>query len=64
MTAKQATLSAVQDLPEACSIDDIFERVHFVAQVLEGLQDAEAGRLISTEELLDQLDRWDASPGR
>ena len=29
-----------------------------VARVHEGIEDAEAGRTISTEELLEQIDSW------
>jgi len=32
--------------------------IDFVAQVLEGLKDAENGRLISTEELLGRVEQW------
>jgi len=33
-------------------------RINLVAQVLEGIRDAEAGRLINTEELLERVDQW------
>jgi len=32
--------------------------INFVAQVLEGLKDAEDGRLLSTEDLLAKVDQW------
>lgn len=32
--------------------------IDFVAQVLEGLKDAEAGRLLTTEELLKRVETW------
>lgn len=32
--------------------------IDFVAQVFKGLQDAEKGKLISTEELLKRVDKW------
>jgi hypothetical protein len=47
--AKDLTLKAVGSLPDSCSIDDVLDTVHVVAQVLEGLEDADAGRLISSE---------------
>jgi len=56
--AKAATIEAVEKLPESCTMDEILDRVHVVAQVLEGLEDAEAGRLISTDELLRKVDGW------
>jgi predicted transcriptional regulator len=38
--------------------EDIMYRIDLVAQVLEGIQDAEAGRVITTEELLERVDQW------
>lgn len=57
-SAREATVEAVRSLPETCSMDDVLDRVNLVAQVLEGLEDAEAGRLLSTEQLLKQVDEW------
>jgi predicted transcriptional regulator len=33
-------------------------RVNLVAQVLEGLADAESGRTVTTEELLERVEQW------
>jgi len=33
-------------------------QINFIAQVLDGLEDAEAGRLMSTKELLERVDQW------
>ena len=57
-SAKEATLEAVKSLPDSCSMDDVLYRVYFVSQVLEGLEDAEAGRLLTTEKLLEQVAEW------
>ncbi len=32
--------------------------VNFIAQVLEGLKDAEAGRLMTADELLNRVGQW------
>ena len=56
--AKEVTLQAVGSLPETCSMDDVLDRVNVVAQVMEGLEDAEAGRLITTEQLLKKVEEW------
>jgi predicted transcriptional regulator len=37
---------------------DIMYEIDFVAQVLEGLKDAEKGKLLTTEELLDRVEQW------
>jgi len=33
--------------------------INFVAQVLEGLKDAEEGKLITTEDLLHRVEEWE-----
>jgi predicted transcriptional regulator len=55
---KEATIETIKRLPDQCTLDDIMYQINFVAQVLEGLEDAEAGRVISTEELLERVDEW------
>ena len=52
-----AEIETIRRLPDQCTLDDIIYRTNFVAQVLEGLEDAEAGRMISTEELLARVDQ-------
>jgi predicted transcriptional regulator len=32
--------------------------INFVAQVLEGLTDAESGKLLTTDELLNRVEQW------
>ena len=55
---KEATIEAIKKLPDDCTSEDIMYEIHFIAQVLEGLKDAEEGRVITTEELLERVDSW------
>ena len=55
---KEATVETIKRLPDGCSVEDIMYEINFVAQVLEGVKDAEEGRLISTEDLLARVDQW------
>ncbi len=55
---KQASIETLKRLPDECTVDDIMYEINFVAQVYEGLKDAEEGKLITTEELLKRVDRW------
>jgi hypothetical protein len=55
---KETTIETIKRLPDGCSPEDIMYRINLVAQVLEGIRDAEAGRLITTEELLERVDQW------
>lgn len=41
---KEVAIETIKRLPDECSLEDIMYEIDFVAQVLEGLKDAEAGR--------------------
>jgi predicted transcriptional regulator len=55
---KEATIESIKRLPDECSLEDIMYRINFVAQVLEGLQDAQSGKLLTTEEVLERVEQW------
>ncbi|MBF0227440.1 MAG: hypothetical protein HQK76_18500 [Desulfobacterales bacterium] len=55
---KEATIESIKRLPDECSIEDIMYHINFVAQVIEGLEDADDGKSISTEELLKKVELW------
>jgi len=55
---KQASIETLKRLPDECTVDDIMYEINFIAQVYEGLKDADEGKLITTEELLKRVDRW------
>ncbi len=55
---KETTIETIKRLPDGCSIEDIMYEINFVAQILEGLKDAEAGKLLTTEELLERVKQW------
>ncbi|HHT9120200.1 MAG TPA: hypothetical protein ACFYD3_06630 [Candidatus Hypogeohydataceae bacterium YC41] len=55
---KEVTIEAIKKLPEECSVEDIMYEINFVAQVLEGLKDAEEGKMLTTEELLSRVKQW------
>lgn len=55
---KDATIATIKRLPDGCSMEDIMYEINFVANVLEGLKDAENKELLSTEELLRRVEKW------
>jgi predicted transcriptional regulator len=55
---KDVTLEIIGRLPDECSLEDIMYEINFVAQVLEGLEDADAGKLLTTDELLNRVKQW------
>jgi len=55
---KQTSIETIKRLPEECTVDDIMYEINFVAQVYEGLKDAEEGKVITTEEVLKRVEEW------
>lgn len=55
---KDAAIETIKRLPDGCSLEDIMYEIDFVAQVLEGLKDAEEGKVLTTGELLDRVEKW------
>ena len=47
---KERALEAIRDLPEDATVEDVMERLYFLAKVEEGLRQADAGQTISHEE--------------
>ena len=58
-SAKQEALAAISALPEETSFDEIVYRLHVIQRIREGLEDIDAGRTVSHEdvkaELMDRL---------
>ena len=46
MTTKERVLQAVQSLPDDASIEDVMERLLFLAKIETGLRQADAGQTI------------------
>ncbi|HDI52216.1 hypothetical protein DRP98_08205 [candidate division KSB1 bacterium] len=55
---KETTIETIRRLPDGCSLEDIMYKINFVAQVIDGLKDAENGNLLTTDELLDRVEQW------
>ncbi len=54
-TTKERVLEAVQQLPADATVEQAMERLYFIAKVEEGLRQAEAGKLISHEDVKRRL---------
>ena len=55
---KESAIESIKRLPDECTIEDIMYRIDLVAQIYDGVKDADSGRLITTEELLERVDKW------
>lgn len=58
MTEKEIVIKAVSDLPDDCSIDEIADRIEFLAAVRKGLDQLDRGEGIPHEEIKRQLASW------
>jgi len=55
---KQTVLDAVNALPEEIELDELIERLIFIAKVEEGLRQSENDAAISHEELKRVVKTW------
>ena len=54
---KEVTIKSIKQLPDGCSLEDIMYKINIVAQALEGLRDAEDGKLLTTKEILNRVEQ-------
>ena len=57
-TLKESAVDVIQSMPDDASLDEILEKIFFISQVREGLKDAQEGRVISTEQLIEKSKEW------
>ena len=57
-TIKSEAIKSIVQLPDDCSMSDIFERLLFLEKILEGQEDAEKGNLIEHEEVEKKFAKW------
>jgi predicted transcriptional regulator len=58
MTKKESVLDAISELPDEASLDEIAERVDFLAAIQKGLDQLDRGEGIPHEEVKRQLATW------
>jgi predicted transcriptional regulator len=47
---RDRALEAIRDMPEDATVEDVMERLYFLAKVEEGMRQADAGQTMSHEE--------------
>ena len=57
-TAKQEAQRILDALPDDASLDQIQYHLYVVQKIEAGLRDAEAGRLLSQEEVERRIAKW------
>ena len=58
MTEKEIVLETIRALPDDCSLDEIAERIEFMAAVQKGLNQLDNGEGIPHDEVKKQLASW------
>jgi predicted transcriptional regulator len=58
MTQKALVIEAISELPENVSLDEIADRVDFLAAIQKGCDQLDRGEGIPNEELKRQLASW------
>jgi predicted transcriptional regulator len=58
MTTKEKAIRAVQELPDDASLEDVMERLLFLAKIERGLRQADAGQTVSHAEVKDRMGKW------
>ena len=58
MSQKELVLDAIQELPDDASIDQIADRVEFLAASQKGIDDIDRGDTVPHEEIKKQLAAW------
>lgn len=58
MTQKELVLDAISGLPDDASLDEIADRVEFLAGIQKGFDQLDRGEGISHEEIKRQLASW------
>ena len=55
---KEAVIKVMNDLPNEFELDDLLEKLVFIAKVEKGMQQAREGKVISHDELLKEIKTW------
>ena len=58
MSQKELVLEAIQELPDDSSIDQIADRVEFLAAIQKGMNDLDRGEIIPHETIKRQMAAW------
>ena len=58
MSQKELVLEAIQELPDNSSIDQIADRVEFLAAIQKGMNDLDQGEIIPHETIKRQMAAW------
>jgi len=58
MTITEKVLQAVENLPDDAPIEDVMERLFFMAKIERGIQQADDGQTIPHDEMKERAAKW------
>lgn len=58
MSQKELVIEAIQELPDDASMEQIADRVDFIAAIQKGIDDIDRGDVVPHEEVKKQLAAW------
>lgn len=58
MLSKEILRKTLENLPSKFSIDELIEHLIFIEKVEEGIAQANAGELVSNEDVKKMMDKW------
>jgi predicted transcriptional regulator len=58
MLTKEKIIEAIKDMPNTFSVDELLDRIMMVQKVEIGLEQADAGKVSTTEEARKHLSKW------
>jgi len=58
MTDKEMVQKTIREMPDDCSIDEIAERIEFLAGMQKGFDQLDRGESITHDEIKNQLAAW------
>ena len=58
MSVKEEAIRAISSLPDDAPIDDVMYRLYVIDKVARGQAALKEGRIITTEELLREIESW------
>jgi predicted transcriptional regulator len=57
-SAKQDAIDAISRLPDNVPLEEIIYRLYVLNKAHQGMQDIEAGKVISSEDLAQEIEQW------
>jgi predicted transcriptional regulator len=58
MMTKEKLIQTIQELPDSFSVEELFDRIILLQKVEIGLQQSNAGQVVTTDEAREKLQKW------